>query len=142
MMDFFSDPASKKALHNTDLRSIALNFQSSDPKLGRIRDESYPHVRNQAFGPYASLKAAVKPPMGLYMQAQRFFHAKFLGDYNIFEKENKEESKKKFFKFLQTAEALDSEMSQRKQKPEAVSDVKFDEIEVSFDFKPKRDAQE
>ena len=37
--------------------------------------------------------------MGFYQQASRFFHAKFYAD-QLNEKEDKEESKKRFFKFL------------------------------------------
>lgn len=68
LMDLFCDQTSKNALHRpgTDLRSVALNFQSSDPRLARIRDESSPRLNS---GRYSSLQPAVKPPTGLYLQA-------------------------------------------------------------------------
>lgn len=42
--------------------------------------------------------------MGILQQASMFFHARYLGDINLQASEDREESKKKFFKFIQTAE--------------------------------------
>lgn len=56
----------------------------------------------------------------------------------MYEKEDKEESKKKFFKFLQTAEQIDKEIQEKDKKPEFKP-----EIEVSFDsIQPREDAWE
>lgn len=76
------------------------------------------------------MKAAVRPPVGMYTQAQRFF-AKFFGDYDLNKEEEKQESKKRFFKFLQTAESLETNKNQK-------DEIKLEEIEVSFESGTRR----
>lgn len=67
LMDLFTNQESKNALHRygTDLRTVFLNFQSSDPKLSLDRDASFPRMP-ASVGPYKSISAAVRPPLGFY----------------------------------------------------------------------------
>jgi hypothetical protein len=132
-MELFTDQKSKNALHKdgVNLRNCHLNFQSSDPRLSKTRA-----TREPSDFAYSSIRAAVRPPMGMYQQASRFF-SKYYDQ--MYEKEDKEESKKKFFKFLQTAEQIDKEIQEQDKKP-----VEFKpEIEVSFDVvQPREEAWE
>jgi hypothetical protein len=70
LMDLFKDQKSKTALHRygTDLRTVSLNFQSSDPRLPSDRDFAFPRMPIHS-GTYSSINAAVRPPMGLIQHA-------------------------------------------------------------------------
>jgi hypothetical protein len=73
------------------LKTVYLNFQSSDPRLASTRIPTWSSLPSQ-FGVYSSLKAAVRPPFGMYQQAQKFFHSKLLGDFDINAEEKRKES--------------------------------------------------
>lgn len=63
-----------------------------------------------------------------------FFHARFLGDINLNASQDREESKKKFFKFLETAEKYQEKkitVPETEQK-ETRQGIKFDDIKVEF----------
>ena len=65
-MDLFIDQKAKNALHkpNTDLKTVALNFQSHAPRLQNSRERNLPAM--PVANVYSHARVPVRPPTGVY----------------------------------------------------------------------------